>query len=337
MHTSEIKEMAKQTVTKRPPAPKKKQVKKGKKRPVSVRREPSKMDHALIVANLLNDPCGAPLPPPFLAGENGMVSRFVLDGTIVGAGNTAAYLAFHPNTGWTVSNSAVASFSGIPAADFSINASNSPGFNFLATNAAKVRGLAGCLTVLPSSLSITNITGEIAVSSISPDALRTLLAVGHNVDQVAAYTNARTAIERRAYDTKFKPGSFDGKYSTYQNTGNISGTGTDLSDTNAILVTVRGLPVGASIAIRFTWVCEWVPKFNLGLTPTVSNTPLAIDHMAVGASLDKHKPNWWNNLAHTVEDTLGPVAAKVGKSAQMYMQSAASNFLADAVETLLIL
>lgn len=334
--------MAKQIVPKRAKGPgrnpnKKKAGKKGKRRVVAVKRDMSRKDHAMVVANLLNDPCGAPLPPPFLAGENGMISRFVLDGTIVGAGNSAAYLAFHPNTGWTVSNSAATAGTALAAADFSINVFNSPGFNFLATNASKVRGLAACVSVLPSALSITNITGDISVSSISPDALRSLISVAHTVDQVAAYTNARTAIERRAYETKFKPGSFDGKYSTYQNTGNITGTGTDLSDTNAILIAVRGVPVGSVLSIRFTWIVEWVPKFNLGLTPSVSNTPVVVDHMAVGAALDKHKSNWWNNLSHRVEETLGNLANKAGDTAQMYIENQAANFMAEAVETLAIL
>lgn len=329
--TKNQKQVAKQGNNKKRSAPKR------KSRSPIAQIERSRTNHALTVANLLNDPCGAPLPPPFLAGESGMVTRFVLDGTMIGVGNTCGYIAFHPNSGWTASNNAPNPGAAIVPSDFAINATNSPGFAFLAANASKVRGLAACVTVLPTSLSLTTITGEIAVSSVSPDALRSIIGTSHTVDQVAAYTNARTAIERRAYDTKFKPGSFDGKYASYVNTGAITGTGTDISDTNAILIALRGIPIGSTINVRFTWICEWVPKFNLGLTPSVSNKPVTVDHMAVGHSLDQHKPNWWHNLAHTAGDTIGAVAATVGKSAGIYMQSAATNFVADTVAGLALL
>lgn len=290
--------------------------------------------HINAIAALLNDPCNAPLPPPFLPGEQGMITRFVFDGALIGAGNGSGYLVFHPNSGWAVSNNAATGSTAIPASDFSISATNSPGFNFLAANATKVRGLAACVTVLPAALSITAITGDICVSSVSPSAVRQIISASHTVDSLASYTNARTAIERRAYDTKFKPGNLDSKYSSYQNTGTIVGTGTDIDDTSAILVVIRGVPTGSPINIRITWICEWVPKFNLGLSASVTNKPMAVDHMAVGAMLDRKKPNWWNNLLHEAGEAVGYGVRNLSRSASMYMQSAATNFLAGGLGAL---
>lgn len=296
------------------------------------------------IGALLNDPCSAPLPPPFLPGERGMVTRLVFDGSIIGPANNSGYVAFHPNSGWVASAAAVTGATAIPANDFAINAANSPGFNFLSANASKVRGLAACITVLPASLSVTNIVGDIAVGSVSCDALRSIIGASHTCDNVASYTNARCAIERRGYEAKFKPSQFDDKYSTYQNTGSIAGTGSDLSDTSAILVVVRGVPTGTSINIRITWIVEWVPKFNLGLAASADQRPGSVNHMAVSAALDRKKSNWWHNLGHEVGGfvkELGKAAVQQGvhelfqakgPNANMFMQTASSGYSAPLIE-----
>lgn len=293
--------------------------------------------HIQAIAGLLNDPCNAPLPPPFLPGEQGMITRFVFDGSLINTGNNSGYLVFHPNTGWAVSNNAATGSTSIPASDFTISAANSPGFNFLSANATKVRGLAACVTVLPAALSITSITGDICVSSVSPSAVRQIIGAAHTVDALASYTNARTAIERRAYDTKFKPSNLDSKYSSYQNTGTIIGTGTDIDDTSAILVVIRGVPTGSPINVRITWICEWVPKFNLGLSASVTNKPMAVDHMAVGAILDRKRPNWWNNLLHEAGEAVSYGVKQLGRTASMYMQTSAMNMVAGGLGALALL
>lgn len=292
--------------------------------------------HATDVARILLDPCHADMPRSYYPGESGYMSRFSNDISIVGAGNTASYFGFHPNSGWTIGASVAAANTAINPNDFVIN-TNTPGFNFLAANASKVRAVAACINVIPSALSITNITGDISVGIISPDALRQHTAVIHTIDQLGLYTSARTAIERRGYEVKWKPGFFDDKYLSFINPNGVitGGNGSDLSDTTALLVCVRGLFLGAVISLRITWVVEWVPKFNLGLPPTAAVNPTRVNAVAVSAALDHKRSDWWHNLMNNTGRVLGNAATEVGGAFARGAMGKVESYLASTARNML--
>lgn len=279
------------------------------------------------LAHLLSDPCGAPVTTGLYPGEVGMVERFISENFIVGAANTAGFLAFHPATGWfEFSNNATSA--GVSAATF--QSTNAPGNSFLTTNAQKVRGLGACIQAVCSSLSITNITGEIAMGICSADTLA--LAGTVPVDTLFTTLQARSALTREIKEIKWFPGTFDSRFSTY-----VSGatyptwltSGADFSDTNIIVVAVRNVPLGTVINLRVTWVCEWTPKPNLGLVPNPNSSP-GVNHLAVVHAMEEAHPSWWTNLGHTASNVFGAFANQAIRAIGASATNGLTSFLSAA-------
>lgn len=246
-------------------------------------------------------------------GEQGHITRFSVDLTVtLGATQTAAYLIFHPNTGFVQAAGTTAGGTSITSA-LAIGPAATPGYNFLNANARKIRGVAsGCKFGIPS-LSLTTIVGEVAVGVCSAD----VFAAGNtfSVDQLFTYAGARGPLKKTTMDINWYPGTFDSKYSTFQ-TASLTGGGADLSDTNVLFYAIRGLPVSTAITNKLDWVCEWVPAINTGLLPSFTASA-GSDHQASVAHLHKAHPGWW----HTIKSDVGAAsheiiskALQVGKS-----------------------
>jgi len=254
-----------------------------------------------------------------------MVERFISEATIVGAANTAAYLAFHPNTGW-IQFSNVATSSGASSSSF--QTSNAPGQSFLTTNGQKVRGLGACIQAVCSTLSITAITGEIAMGVMSADTLQNNGTI--SVDTLFSVLQARSALTRETKDVKWFPGSMDNRYATYVN-GSTNPTwlttGADFSDTNIVVVAIRNVPSGTSINLRITWVCEWTPKPLLGLVPHAT-TSGGVNHLDVVSALHNTHPSWWHNLG----SSLGHMAGVFGNQAMQAIGQQAKGGLTRFVQ-----
>lgn len=268
-------------------------------------RGPALSAKELNLAQLLADPCNANAPTGLYSGEIGIVERFIQENTMVSSGNTAAYQIYHPNTGWiqfsNVATSAVASASTFTNA-------TAPGTTFLTTNAQKVRGLAACMQVVCSSLSITAITGEVAVGVLSCDTLKKNGTI--SVDTLFSLLQGRAALTRDIKEVKWFPGLRDNSYSTYTAgaTEAIWDTsGSDFSDTNVLVVAIRNVPLGTVVNVRITGVLEWTPKPVLGLVPKTGGAAGG-NHMAASQALHQTNPSWWNNLAHSA----GTMAAAMG-------------------------
>lgn len=279
------------------------------------------------LAHLLSDPCGAPVTTGIYPGEVGMVERFISENFIVGAANTCGFLAFHPATGWfEFSNNATSA--GVSAATF--QSTNAPGNSFLAANAQKVRGLGACIQAVCSSLSITNITGEIAMGICSADTLA--IAGTVPVDTLFTTLQARSALTREIKEIKWFPGTFDSRFNTY-----VSGstyptwqtTGADFSDTNIIVVAVRNVPLGTVINLRVTWVAEWTPKPNLGLVPNPNSSP-GVNHLAVVNAMEEAHPSWWTNLGNTASNVFGAFANQAIRAIGSTATNGLTSFLSSA-------
>jgi len=236
-----------------------------------------------------------------------MVERFISENFMITPANTAGYFIFHPNTGWfQFSNMAT---SAAPGASV-FQTLGTPGTTFLAANAQKVRGLACCMQAVCSSLSITNITGEIAMGVCSADTLALNGTI--SVDQMFTVLQARSALTRDIKECKWFPATMDNRFSTY-----ITGatfptwqtTGTDFSDTNVIAIAVRNVPAGTPINVRVTWVCEWTPKPLFGLVPNPNSSP-GVNHLAVVQAMQHHHPSWWTNLGNAASSAFSAFATQ---------------------------
>jgi hypothetical protein len=92
------------------------------------------------------------------------------------------------------------------------------------------------------------------------------------------------------------------------------GITTDAAASNAIIVSCTGLPATVGLRVKVTWVVEWTPKVNLGLT----HDPTSVGASSNGNGLDKvlsalkrANPTWW---------------MKAGEFATYAYQSAASAY-----------
>lgn len=274
----------------------KRKVPRGPKRVV---RGPT-MSGAAQLAALLRDPCNGPVASAY-GGEAGIVQRFVQDLTLgTTAGHTCGFAMLSPAGGVILANSRAA-----PGETFSPASFPGPGAGFLGPNAAKFRPLAACITAMPSAVSFTNLTGEIALANV---AMNTIEASGtYTIDGIFQLCNARAVLAKKSYEAKWYPSLMDSTYAPASVAG--AGSLTDPSDHNVILLAWRGYPPTVGLSFRFTNVVEWTPRPALGLS--VTTTPRQpVPHMDVSAALHRYNPSWWHNLHH---DVAGHVAGEVGK------------------------
>jgi hypothetical protein len=280
------------------------------------------------------------IPSGVYDGEQGIVNRFTSDVTSTPAvGDTCVGILFHPNTGYnqvfTAANSATTVTSALVA-----SANVTPGFSHLNGSARKQRGISASIRFSNPTVNFSNISGEVAVGVISAD-LITVGSATFTGDLLFQYAAARAPLSRGVLEVKWYPGAFDNRYSTWS-TSSFAATGSDASDTNIVYVVLRGIP--ASVAAGYTstinykldWVCEWVPRFGSGFTPTY-NTKSGIDHMKTVEHLHAHKPGWFHNLTGEVEAGaaalgIGGLAAKFMKGSKSFAKTARSTPIIEEME-----
>lgn len=287
--------------------------------------------HAEYLA-LLNDPCNAPTQLGVgYAGEQGYVQRFIGDNTVNSSvGSTSGFILYHPN-----SNLLFSADLSLPTATATVSLATyqlafAPGNTFLAGNAAKLRSMAACVSITPSAVSLTNMTGEIAVGNLS---LNTTLGV-YSPNTLFTLLPVRYVLSKRQYDCKFIPGAFDDRYSVY-NDGNTI----DTSDTNVICIAWRGCPAATAMSIRITNVVEWTPRLTTGLPASNVLRP-RVDHNSAVVALQSAKPDWWHKVMGAAENVGHELWAHGGKqltgfAAQIASQKAA-RYIAEAAGTSLM-
>lgn len=270
-------------------------------------------------AELLANPCDA-IPRSFYPGETGIVNRFVQDFTINGiATHTSGIIVYNPGGGQVQTSSG-------PSSNVAQTPTSNPGpgGNFIGSTANKIRALAGCVTIIPSAVSMTNMTGEIAVGIVSADSIVNIATVPN-----AAFSlcQKRAVLSKTQYDIKWFPGALDHTYNTVSNTG--TSLDQNFSDSNSILVVYRGYPPGVELSVRVTGVLEWTPRTaytSSGLTSSsASNMP--VDVGKVVGTMAHVAPNWWHNLGTELARDAGMAAKYVGRQ---LLGVGATNFLSYA-------
>lgn len=249
---------------------------------------------------LITDPCNGPLGA-YYGGENGIVQRFVSDVTLnTGVGQTCGVIAFIPAGNVFVNGGAAT-----PSTSFTPSSSGGPGVGFFATQANKTRALAACVTVMPSAVSATNMTGEIACTIASSNAVDA--GTSTTVDTVFALCNQRSVLAKRSYDVKWYPALMDSTYSPLQASG--AATLSDPADQNAIVVAWRGYPAATALSFRLTVVVEWTPR--QGSNIALNSAPqMPVEHQKLNAALYQHNNKWWHNI---FSETASHAISEAGK------------------------
>lgn len=283
--------------------------KKSRPRKVVVRKAPRPKTvlspiHRDYVDQLI-DPCGARPFSPY-TGETGIVQRFVQDATLNSTvGHTAGFMLFCPGVNGYISYSATTSVA-VGAPVFSTG----PGATFLGPIASKLRSCGGCITTIPSAVSMTNMTGEVAMAVVTYGQIST--ASTYSVDSVFQLTNVRKVLRKAEYETKWYPGQLDSTYAPVLNSGGSAGTTTlsDPADHHAILVAWRGYPPGIGLSFRLTNIVEWTPLGNIGLAVT-SAPKMGVPVHTIAAATHTAEPSWWHTHSKEIKSSLGDAGAQL--------------------------
>lgn len=281
----------------------------------------AQLGRAQALARLMADPCAAPLVDGVHPGEQGFTSRFVSD-TVVSATATftCGVVVYHPSSGLVHTSGAATSST---ATTLAYGSGASPGFTTLNSIAAKQRAVAACITMFPSAVSITSITGELVAGVCSLDTLPNGASV--TFDQFFSLGSVRAPIERRPVDVKWYPNTLDDRYQT-----SLTLTGTDASDTNVVFIAFRGYPASQGVSVRMTGVLEWTPRINVGVATSNTVNPNPVSIQAVTARMSAQRPSWWHNLASGIMDDVSSTARYVARAGLSFGASRASQYITGA-------
>lgn len=287
-----------------------KAVKKGRR--VSRPKRPQNISPQHRYAQLLHSPDNGSVPADGVyEGELGNFRTFVSTITpTTGATINAGFVAFCPGTGIGY----IASSAGSSATNaFSATNVGFPGANYLNANAAKVRGIAAKLELIPSGASITNITGEAAAGVTTVlSFLSTITSVDHLFDIAKAYG----PLQRRTVRSSWFPSGLDHTYSSYNSA--------PAEDFNFVYVAFRGWPVNTPISVRITYVVEYTVKNTIGIPPSnmVSNP---IGHNKVVQALQTSDPHWHHSLMDDAKEMGSGMLSDVGVFARHMLRSGLTN------------
>lgn len=248
---------------------------------------------AAAAANMLLDPCNAPLSEACYRGDQGYRSRFVSNLTIgAGPAVTACAVAFIP------SNNQIAFVAAATSGTAATWATNvGPGNAFIASTAGAIRSLGACISATPVTANLS-VSGQVYTTICPVSSLPSNAVSGGavTIDNLLFLCNKYGKINiDHPMEAKFIPASSD---EDYTNTGSLP---SDISDNNAILMCFVGYPAGSGVICRFTNIIEWKPQPFTGI---VSESYLGnpskntIEH--VKQALKAKDPNWWSNVGKGV-------------------------------------
>lgn len=235
-------------------------------------------------AALLPDPCNAPYGMgSIFPGSKGIVQRFDAQYTIAtAAAATSGYFMFIPSCG-SIATADLAA--GNTASTVNYGSPTVPGFNYLNTNAGNVRGISACIEVMTLATQ-ANVVGVISSGNVPVQAITQGSSV--TVDGLAQIAQMTSRVPADKLSVRWVPAAGDQWYS-------LLGTTTDAAACNACFVAFTGLTPTTGLRIKVTWVVEWTPKVNLGLThdpTTVAPNNVGSLDKVLGA-LKNHDNNWW--------------------------------------------
>lgn len=235
-------------------------------------------------AALLADPCNAPYGMgSIFPGSKGIVQRFDAQYTIATtAAATSGYFMFIPSCG-SIATADLAT--GSTASTIAYGAPFVPGYNYLNTNAGNVRGISACIEVMTLATQ-ANVVGVISSGSVPVQAITQGSSV--TVDGLAQIAQMTSRVPADKLSVRWVPAAGDQWYS-------LQGVTTDAAACNACFVAFTGVTPTTGLRIKVTWVVEWTPKVNLGLThdpTTVAPNNVGSLDRVLGA-LKNHDSNWW--------------------------------------------
>lgn len=214
---------------------------------------------------VLRDPCTGPIVH-IHPGEAGSILRLAQDITVnTVAGQTAGYVVFWPGANLYVSGGNASSSVAFTPLSFP-----GPGATMLSTTARKARANAGCIQVLPSGISMTNMTGEIATGVLSADTITTTSSF--SVDQVFQLLTRRETLAKIQFEQIWKPGITDQTYATAASANDGTFSVSNPEDANVIVIAFRGYPAGVGLSMRLTSVLEYTPRAGLGIAGSQATT-----------------------------------------------------------------
>lgn len=242
------------------------------------------------LANMLADPCNAPLIHGSYPGVRGYLTRVSKFLTVTtGPTDTGFIAVIFPQT----NNSIMQNFTttATPTA-YSVAQTLVGGSTFL-TNSAQTRSVGACLQVWSNQAPL-NVTGNISWGTVP---IGNFPATTNSTGTFTADFLLTQACQHHAkmtadtLEVKWRPGSMDHYYEA-TNTGPLLGTAA--GDQNAIVVVAFGLPVNTTYTLRSVNIVEWQPSAASGLNMNIqspASSPVAPTQTV--AKLDRAKSNWW--------------------------------------------
>lgn len=248
---------------------------------------------AAAAANMLLDPCNAPLSEACYRGDQGYRTRFVTNINIgAQTGQTCAAIALIPsnNTFATCGAAALGT-----ATTWGV--SGGPGTSFLSSTAGALRSLGACVSASPIASNLST-SGQVyaticPVSSLPSNGVN---GAAVTISDLLTLCNKYGKITiDQPMETKFIPASAD------ENFTSTNATPSDLSDNNCILMCFVGLPATTGIVCRITNIVEWKPQPFVGIvSESYMGNPSknTIEH--VKQALKAKDPSWWSNVGKGV-------------------------------------
>lgn len=241
-------------------------------------------------ARTLSDPCQGPLISVY-PGERGQIARFVYDNSFTLGGTETAYIgSFWPALNGAFNQGAL-NGSTVTTPSYSIGVNSSVGYNTINSAFSKARCISACVEITFPAVSALNIVGELATACLSADTFtpNSTGALSLTANDVFTMSPTKYMLQRKVYEQKFSPGSFDGKYNHVFESAQL-----DTSDTNALIYAARGLPAGTTVTTKWTAVYELTARKNGGLAASATNVRAGSQDTAsnVAAMLHAHKPGW---------------------------------------------
>lgn len=304
---------------KQPAKNNKRKVKVGMRRAPIARQLPSLDASARAYANLLADPCNAPLVHPTYSGSDGAyLVRFNTVNTYgLVATSTSGLLHWIPgavNASGGLNNSLLYNESPSSATAATMTAVNNlytPGGLFLQANASNYRCVAACITVYWAGSELTRAG---IVSTGNTDGA--LLTPGASVQPGTVFPvlSHTERVPDGKIELRWRPSSADQLFQS-SSTMVTNPTTNDTAKNAALTLFYYGLPAGVGITVEMTAVYEYIPSITLGLSvaPTSRNTSNNTLDQVINA-LDS-TGDWVRKGAHaaaTAWNYAGPVVKAVG-------------------------
>lgn len=252
------------------------------KRPVQLSDSAERLRNHI---GMVMDPCNAILGPTAYRGADGFVTRFKINQT-AGTTTTNQYFVsvFYPAYNATFLSGYAAATNVVTPAYI-----NGPGQAFLLANADSQRVVGACtkITYLGSELNRQGVVYR----GVMPEAAIT----GATVQDIITLCQRTDRTPDSVLETKFIPSSIE---ETYWKTGGVAPS--ENGDRNVIVTVLYGGAVTAvDTFLEHTLICEWRPKFGVGLVCPPPNTPDVTGGLEKVRTAISRFGHWWLEGTHT--------------------------------------